>query len=177
MPTNAAPPRMVMSSQKRIFLGSPSWIAAYALTIDTLEQISRNVLKAEILMLSTIPSLAHSPAAPNRRMTYVPNRAAKNMTSEARNTHNPSGLVYWGRKSSVAWGELYSYGPRYTVGTFSQLPCGAGDGSDHSSPLSFHGFCGAGFPFLRLHQKFTKKMSCVVNSRNALIEMNTFIGW
>src|SRR2546422_3164616 len=79
---------MVISSQKRIFLGSPSWIAAYALTIDTLEQISRNVLKAVILMLSTMPGLAHSPVAPNRRMTYVPIRAAKNMTSEARNTRS-----------------------------------------------------------------------------------------
>src|SRR2546429_8147518 len=50
MPTNVAPPRMVISSQKRIFFGSPSWIAAYALTIDTLEQISRNVLKAVIVL-------------------------------------------------------------------------------------------------------------------------------
>src|SRR6266853_5170084 len=79
--------------------------------------------------------------------------------------------------SDLTGGELNSYGPRYTVGTRSQLPCGAGLGSVHSSPLSCHGFRPAGFPFLRLHQKFTKKMICVANSRNALIEMNTRIGW
>src|SRR5213080_5185826 len=42
MPTNVAPPRMVISSQKRIFFGSPSWMAAYALTIvpaDLLERV------------------------------------------------------------------------------------------------------------------------------------------
>jgi len=32
-------------------------------------------------------------------------------------------------------------------------------------------------PRFRLHQKFTKKMICVANSRNALIEMNSFSGW
>src|SRR2546422_490208 len=55
--------------QKMRFCRSPSWIEAYAFTIDTLEQISRNVLNAVTLMLRTIPGLAHSPGAPNRRMT------------------------------------------------------------------------------------------------------------
>src|SRR2546427_470194 len=74
------------------------------------------------------------------------------------------------------WGDLNSYGPRYTVGTVSQWPCGAGEGSDHSSPLSRHGFRSAFFPLNRLYQKFTKKISCVANNRYALTVMNTFIG-
>ena len=47
---------------------SPSATVAYAFTIVTLEQIRRNVLIAVTGMLSTIPGLAHSPGAPNRRM-------------------------------------------------------------------------------------------------------------
>ena len=69
MPTNVAPPRIVINSQKRILRGSPSAMPAYAFTIETLEQISRNVLNAVILMFSTTPGRAHSPGAPNRRMT------------------------------------------------------------------------------------------------------------
>src|SRR5207237_6697617 len=82
-----------------------------------------------------------------------------------------------GRESSGTCGELNSYGPRYTVGTRSPLPCGAGLGSVHSRPLSCPGLSPDGLPRFRLHQKITKKMICVVNSRNALIEMNTRIDW
>src|SRR5262245_32745178 len=75
--TNAAPQIIVTSSQnlsppsrssfpgtarRKYFL--PSWMAAYALTIDTDEQISRNVLKAVSGTFSTAPGLAHSPGAP-----------------------------------------------------------------------------------------------------------------
>ena len=77
-------------SHRRSPFWSPSAIAAYALTIETDEQISRNVLKAVMGMLRTTPGRAHSPGAPKRRITYEPIRAEKNITSDARNTHIPS---------------------------------------------------------------------------------------
>jgi len=43
--------------------------------------------------------------------------------------------------------------------------------------LSCHGFCGAFFPLKRLQQKFTTKIACTANSRNALTEMNSLSGW
>src|SRR2546425_7963994 len=90
MLTKLAPMRIVSPSQKRSFRWSPSAMEAYAFTIETEEQINRNVLTAVTGMFSTAPGLAHSPGAPNRRMTYDPIRAVKNITSEARNTHIPS---------------------------------------------------------------------------------------
>src|SRR5947207_1718861 len=80
-PTKAAPQMIVTSIQnfsppsrsnfpgtarRKYFL--PSTIAAYALTIETDEQISRKVLNAVSGTLSTALGLAHSPGAPNRRM-------------------------------------------------------------------------------------------------------------
>ena len=53
----------------------------------------------------------------------------------------------------------------------------AGAGSDHSSPLSSQGFCGAFFPHFRLRMKFSAKIAWTANRANALIEMNSFIGW
>ena len=78
-PTNAAPHSIVTSIQnlsppsRNSFPGTarrkyflPSAIAAYAFTIDTDEQIRRNVLTAVSGTLSTAPGLAHGSVTPNR---------------------------------------------------------------------------------------------------------------
>src|SRR5262249_34307905 len=58
-----------------------------------------------------------------------------------------TGGVVCGRKSSRDSGELYSYGPRYTVGKVGpQFKCGGGDGAVHSSVFEFHGLIGAFAP-------------------------------
>src|SRR3989442_791358 len=57
MPTNVAPHRMVTSSHRFISFTFPSAMEAYALTIDTDEQISRKVLNAVIWMLRTLPGI------------------------------------------------------------------------------------------------------------------------
>src|SRR6185503_3906699 len=72
-----------------------------------------------------------------------------------------------------ASGALNSYGPRYTLGGRSQLPCGAGLGNDHSSPLSCQGFSSAFFPRFRLHRKLKRNRNCTANSENAAIVMNS----
>ena len=77
--TNPAPQTIVTSSQNlsppscSIFPGTfrrkyllPSAIAAYALTIETEEQIRRKVLSPVSGTFNTAPGLAHSPGAPKR---------------------------------------------------------------------------------------------------------------
>src|SRR2546425_6557806 len=105
-PTNPAPQMIVTSSQnlrppscirfpgtfrRKYFL--PSAIAAYALTMETDEQISRKVLSPVSGTLRTAPGLTHSPGAPKRSTMYEPISAVKNITSLARKTHIPSLLV------------------------------------------------------------------------------------
>src|SRR2546427_56943 len=72
----------------------------------------------------------------------------------------PGGAV-WGRKSSFDSGELYSYGPRYTVGSVGpQFRCGGGEGAVHSRVLEFQGFRGAFLPANRLQKKLIAKKIC-----------------
>src|SRR5882762_3637036 len=100
------------------------------------------------------------------------------MTSDARNNQIPSlpfarpvsgrsSTVYgifmgyafsgsnWGVKSRADPGTLYSYGPRYTIGSVRKLPCPGGDGADHSSVVASHGFRSTSLPHLRLMKKLT----------------------
>src|SRR5262252_6001262 len=99
------------------------------------------------------------------------------MTSDARNNQIPSlplarpvsgrsSIVYGmfmlgyafsgsnvGVKSRGAPGTLYSYGPRYTIGSVRKLPCPGGDGADHSSVVASHGFLSTSAPHLMLMKK------------------------
>src|SRR6267154_4407674 len=99
-PTNPAPQMIVTSSQNlsppscSIFPGTfrrkyflPSAMAAYAVTTETDEQISRKVLSPVSGTLSTAPGCAHGVDMPKRRMMYEPISAVKNITSLARKTH------------------------------------------------------------------------------------------
>src|SRR5262245_65254534 len=62
-----------------------------------------------------------------------------------------------GRKSSRDSGELYSYGPRCTVGIVApQLRWGGGDGADHSRVFECQGFAGAVAPRNRDQKKLMK---------------------
>src|SRR5437667_3835991 len=80
-----------------------------------------------------------------------------------------------GRKSSFDSGELYSYGPRYTVGTWApQFMCGGGDGAVHSRVFECHGFIGAFLPAKRLQKKLMTNGSCETPSRSADTVMKTF---
>src|SRR5204863_5865947 len=58
-----------------------------------------------------------------------------------------------GLKSLAAPGTLYSYGPRYTMGSVRKLPCPGGDGADHSSVVASHGFLSVALPHFRLLKK------------------------
>src|SRR5471030_1672401 len=58
-----------------------------------------------------------------------------------------------GVKSFAAPGTLYSYGPRYTIGSVRKLPCPGGDGADHSSVVASHGLLPTGLPHLMLEKK------------------------
>src|SRR5437762_12594749 len=58
-------------------------------------------------------------------------------------------------KSFAAPGTLYSYGPRYTIGSVRKLPCPGGDGADHSSVVASHGLRSTALPHLRLPKKLT----------------------
>src|SRR5437868_5527670 len=61
----------------------------------------------------------------------------------------------WGVKSRGEPGTLYSYGPRYTIGSVTKLPCPGGDGADHSSVVASHGLRSTASPHLMLEKKFT----------------------
>src|SRR5471030_3115290 len=58
-----------------------------------------------------------------------------------------------GVKSFAAPGTLYSYGPRYTIGSVSKLPCPGGDGAAHSSVVASHGLLPTALPHLMLVKK------------------------
>src|SRR5437899_8276539 len=58
-----------------------------------------------------------------------------------------------GVKSFAAPGTLYSYGARYTIGSVTKLPCGGGEGADHSSVVASHGLRSTGLPPLMLMKK------------------------
>src|SRR5262249_36926235 len=58
-----------------------------------------------------------------------------------------------GVKSRADPGTLYSYGPRYTIGSGRKLPCPGGDGADHSSVVASHGFLSTSAPHLMLLKK------------------------
>src|SRR5882757_7075868 len=98
------------------------------------------------------------------------------MTSDARNSQIPSlplarpvsgrvSTVYGismsyvrsgsncGVKSLAEPGTLYSYGPRYTIGSVRKFPCPGGDGADHSSVVASHGFLSTAAPHFRLLKK------------------------
>src|SRR5665213_3667213 len=62
-----------------------------------------------------------------------------------------------GVKSLAAPGTLYSYAPRYTIGSVSKLPCPGGDGADHSSVVASHGFLPTFWPPLMLQKKLMMK--------------------
>src|SRR5262245_44870800 len=64
-----------------------------------------------------------------------------------------------GVKSLACPGTLYSYGPRYTIGSVRKLPCPGGDGADHSSVVASHGFLSTAAPHLMLMKKLTMKNS------------------
>src|SRR3979409_272030 len=59
----------------------------------------------------------------------------------------------WGVKSVGAPGTLYSYGPRYTIGSVRKLPCPGGDGADHSSVVASQGLLPTSLPHLMLEKK------------------------
>src|SRR6516164_10609910 len=65
-----------------------------------------------------------------------------------------------GVKSLAAPGTLYSYGARYTIGSARKLPCGGGDGADHSSVVASQGLRSTALPHLMLMKKLTMKKSC-----------------
>src|ERR1700730_15230981 len=98
------------------------------------------------------------------------------MTSDARNSQIPSlplvspvsgrsSTVYGifidyalsgsncGVKSFAAPGTLYSYGPRYTIGSVRKLPGPGGEGADHSRVVASHGFLSTTAPHLMLVKK------------------------
>src|SRR3954452_19567618 len=100
------------------------------------------------------------------------------MTSDARNSQMPSlplvspvsgrsSTVYGmfmsmgyafsgsndGVKSRAAPGTLYSYGPRYAIGSVRKLPCPGGEGAAHSSVVASHGFLSMTLPHLMLEKK------------------------
>src|SRR3954464_11149295 len=58
-----------------------------------------------------------------------------------------------GVKSRAEPGTLYSYGPRYTIGSVRKLPCPGGDGADHSSVVASHGLRSTSAPHLMLLKK------------------------
>src|SRR5262245_16711214 len=58
-----------------------------------------------------------------------------------------------GVKSFAEPGTLYSYGPRYTIGSVRKLPCPGGEGADHSSVVASHGFLSVALPHFRLPKK------------------------
>src|SRR6478609_3638278 len=58
-----------------------------------------------------------------------------------------------GVKSRADPGTLYSYGPRYTIGSVTKLPCPGGDGADHSSVVASHGLRSTTAPHLMLEKK------------------------
>src|ERR1700694_518297 len=62
-----------------------------------------------------------------------------------------------GVKSFAAPGTLYSYGPRYTIGSVRKLPCPGGEGADHSSVVASHGFLSTTLPHLMLVKKLMMK--------------------
>src|SRR6185436_12987002 len=58
-----------------------------------------------------------------------------------------------GVKSLSDPGTLYSYGPRYACGAVAKLPCGGGDGADHSIVVACHTLPSAFSPFQMLQKK------------------------
>src|SRR5262249_18638405 len=58
-----------------------------------------------------------------------------------------------GVKSRGAPGTLYSYGPRYAIGSATKLPCPGGDGADHSSVVASHGLRSTFLPAQMLDTK------------------------
>src|SRR4051794_38960382 len=78
-----------------------------------------------------------------------------------------------GVKSRDAPGTLYSYGPRYTIGSVRKLPCPGGDGADHSRVVASHGFLSTSLPHLMLLKKFTMNGSCARPSVHAAMPMMT----
>src|SRR5436309_13019168 len=62
-----------------------------------------------------------------------------------------------GLKSFAAPGTLYSYGPRYTIGSVRKLPWPGGDGAAHSSVVASHGLRSTALPHLMLMKKLTMK--------------------
>src|SRR5207248_6777303 len=65
-----------------------------------------------------------------------------------------------GVKSFAAPGTLYSYGPRYTIGSVRKFPCPGGEGADHSSVVASHGLRSTALPHLMLMKKLTMKKTC-----------------
>src|SRR6266571_4347456 len=133
---------------------------AHAITIVTDDEIRSTVLNAPSGMFSSW--CGHS-IEPIRKMMYVEKSAPNSMTSEARNSQMPSlpfaspvsgrsSTVYGmsidyafsgsncGVKSFAAPGTLYSYGPRYTIGSVKKFPWPGGEGADHSSVVASQGF-------------------------------------
>src|SRR6516164_9618841 len=87
----------------------------------------------------------------------------------------PTGAAVCGRKSSRDSGELYSYGPRYTVGKVGpQFRCGGGDGAVHSSVFEFHGFTGAFWPANNDQKKLMTNGIWEMPSPSAPMVMTTF---
>src|SRR5215475_15079238 len=87
----------------------------------------------------------------------------------------PTGAAVCGRKSSRDSGELYSYGPRYTVGSVGpQFRCGGGDGAVHSSVFEFQGFTGACGPLNSDQKKLITNGICASPRQSALTVMITF---
>jgi hypothetical protein len=64
-----------------------------------------------------------------------------------------------GEKSFAAPGTLYSYGPRYTTGSVTKLPCPGGEGADHSRVVASHGFRSTALPHFKLEKKLMMKGS------------------
>src|SRR6187397_371537 len=58
-----------------------------------------------------------------------------------------------GVKSLAEPGTLYSYGPRYTIGSVTKLPWPGGEGADHSSVVASQGFLSTRAPHLILVKK------------------------
>src|SRR5262245_25247299 len=81
---------------------------------------------------------------------------------------------YWATKSLGAPGTLYSYGPRYACGTPRKLPCGGGDGADHSIVVACHGFSPTFSPFRMLQKKLKMKGSWKSASVHAPHDETTF---
>src|SRR5262249_21009886 len=147
---------------------------AHAITIVTDELIRMIVL---IVPSATLNWLCGHSGPPTRSRMYDENSAPNSITSEDRNSQTPnlplcspvSGLastVYGmfiyarsgsncGVKSFDAPGTLYSYGPRYTIGSVTKFPCPGGDGADHSSVVASQGLRSTAVPALMLIRKFT----------------------